>query len=185
MFWNSQWHMGEGYICNNAAYGPTKEHFADNAHWFWTGSGVLHDKLWQQNLSFTELVYFVKDAKDEKGGKFFPSFGILASYLLVADLAYAQCAPMPTINEMGSMVWTLQKGARNGLEKLGYPVKLEIEVASSFKKVYHFLDQDKDFSRIKLGCAFDGIMLEHSLCKLSWDKVLERVYNKKNLVQTR
>ncbi|KIK60172.1 hypothetical protein GYMLUDRAFT_59662 [Collybiopsis luxurians FD-317 M1] len=140
---------------------------------------MLHNKLQQQNSSFTELVHFVKDAKDKSGEKFFPSFGTLASYLLVTDLEYAQCAPMPTVDKMGSMVWTLRKGVRNGLEKLGYLVKSEVEVVLSFEKVYCFLDQDKHFSRIKEGCVFNGIMLEHSLCKLSQDTVLERVFRKK------
>ncbi|KAJ6514801.1 hypothetical protein C8R47DRAFT_915262, partial [Mycena vitilis] len=106
----------------------------------------------------------------------FHGLGQLGAYLLTADLVYAGAVVSPTVEEMGEMVWRLNKGATGGLERLGLIPK-RVKLVSSkqrpkessgvktafiylFKKVVENLPAD-----LLTRCGFDYIVLEHSLCK--------------------
>ncbi|KAJ4464251.1 hypothetical protein C8J55DRAFT_442642 [Lentinula edodes] len=170
---------GEHYICNPSAYGTTKGRVVANDEQFWNASKALWEKLLEPEISFTSIWRYIANAKNDQRKKLFPSFGNLSSYLLVADFAYAQWVPWPDIDEVAQAVFTLNKGALHGLQKMqlipasSYTQK---DVEESFKVLYQFLDKDPMFALVKTAVVFDPFMVEHALCKVSKDRVYERVY---------
>ncbi|KAJ3902276.1 hypothetical protein F5879DRAFT_805695 [Lentinula edodes] len=166
-------HQGknETYMCNPHIYGRTNGRSPSNAQHFWSSSKILHDKLIQEpNMTFTEIVNFIAAAKGLDKKTLFPTFGILTAYLLTVDLVYANRAPVPSLDEVAQMVCKLDKGGSRGLMKIGVALDSSSkQIAKGFIELFHFLDQDKEFSHIKHQVVFDPFLLEHSLCKASRD----------------
>ncbi|KAJ3812129.1 hypothetical protein F5876DRAFT_38110 [Lentinula aff. lateritia] len=164
----------ENYMCNPHVYGRTNGRSPSNAQHFWIGSEILHKKLLQEpNITFTEIVDFIATAKGLDKKTLFPTFGILTAYLFTVDLVYAGRAPIPSLEEVAKMVCKLDKGGSRGLMKIGVASDSSPkQIAGGFMELFHFLDQDKEFSHIKHKVIFDPFMLEHSLCKASRDSWL-------------
>lgn len=163
------------YFCHPGPYGRTNKRTYHNAQRFWDSSQQLHNKLNEPGWSFTAIVRFISSAKT-KGVRLFPSFGELSAFLLAADLVYAGRIAMPTVEEVGRMVFRLKKGALHGLVVLGLIPDQEASeqaVAEAFTKTYSFLDNNPRFSVIKAQVGFDVFVVEHSLCKLARDHILD------------
>lgn len=102
------------YFCNSRAYGQA------------TGRNVKHartyfneEKSWLKlfegkdsafKLGYVEAFQFLQ-RKDTMGRKFLPELGALTGMLITADLVYAGKVMLPTVEEMGHMVYILKKGA--------------------------------------------------------------------------
>ncbi|KAF9048171.1 hypothetical protein BDP27DRAFT_1243304, partial [Rhodocollybia butyracea] len=158
----------DNYFCNRIPYGATTGRTHHNTKAFWDGSEALHQELQNPAQSFTKMVKFIKR---------FPSFGDLGSYLLAVDLVYAGRIKSPSIEELGKMVYWLGKGAEHGLQKLGlvsFEDPQEAAVEHAFMAVHSFLDNDPAFGLIKEQVGFNFFVLEHSLCKLSRDNILDK-----------
>ncbi|KAJ6452986.1 hypothetical protein C8R45DRAFT_1112769 [Mycena sanguinolenta] len=111
----------------------------------------------------------------EKKKKRFPVLGPLASYLLTADLVYAEAVEGPTADEMGSIVQLLNKGAVSGLEILrlipprpklqkGYAKAKKEDCRRAFKQIFEKVEPEIPEDKQS---QFNYMVLEHGLCKFS------------------
>ena len=100
------------------------------------------------------------------GGRF-PLIGPLAGYLLAADMSYAGVVTVPTIQEVGIVIWKNGLGSRGGLITLnqipGKDAGKEMVVDATMR-LYDLLS-DVLPQDIRASIGFDAIMLEHALCK--------------------
>ncbi|KAF7329816.1 hypothetical protein MKEN_00245000 [Mycena kentingensis (nom. inval.)] len=113
------------YFCHPAAYGPAnksrKIQLADV--YFQNAStvniGALLKKKKKRSLSFSEFWAWLRGKT--KGAKRFPGVGPLTAYLIAADYTYTtpRLVEPPTIEELGNIICTMNKGAVAGLELLG------------------------------------------------------------------
>ncbi|KAH9918987.1 uncharacterized protein B0H18DRAFT_1122793 [Fomitopsis serialis] len=97
-----------------------------------------------------------------------PSSGPLTSTLLAADFAYAGKVKMPTVEEMGEVVWNLKAGVFAGLACLGLisgKSATQDEVCKAFKLAHDHLEA-KLSADVKSKIVFDPVMVEHTLCKV-------------------
>ncbi|KAF8144569.1 hypothetical protein K438DRAFT_1631669, partial [Mycena galopus ATCC 62051] len=97
-----------------------------------------------QNDSWAARFAFSKGGSPQKR---FPLLGPLGSYLLTADLVYAEAVESPTAEEMGSMIQLLNKGAVSRLEvlrlipqrkktKKGYSKAKVADCQQAFKRLF-------------------------------------------------
>lgn len=166
------------YFCNPGAYGSLNpKRTVTLAQSYWDAVGIAE---WETLLESSGKVSFMDIYKFFLKGspKVFQQIGDLAGYLLSADYVYAGVVEIPTIEEMGTIIRKINRGAVAGLEILGlisprgrttrgtYQKADEKECISGFRKLYEYLDgvlspEEKDI------VGFDTIMVEHTLCKLS------------------
>ena len=101
----------------------------------------------------------------------FHQIGPLTRLLIAGDLVYAGIITPPTVDEMGSLIASVSKGALQGLIKLNlvppankgddmYPEK----VTRAFTTLYHDLKGSLTSDEWKR-MGMDVLVLEHSLCK--------------------
>ena len=119
------------------------------------------------------LVKKIKDKQKPLEYNTFYQVGLLARLLIAGDLAYAGVIPKPTIEEMGRMIALVNKGALNGLARLGLlnlpnkGTKLsKEEVTVAFKVVHEYLTNNLTQEE-QDNMGMDPIVIEHSLCKLT------------------
>ena len=97
----------------------------------------------------------------------------LIRLLVAGDLAYAGIVEKPSVEEMGSLISVVSKGAVSGLNLLGllpdkktkhskYP---PTQVVNAFKLLFDRLKEALDAVEWN-DMGLDTIVLEHSLCKL-------------------
>jgi hypothetical protein len=97
--------------------------------------------------------------------KLLPALGSLQTYLVVADFAVAGRVTMPTLDEMGELIFTIGRGSKKGLELLGFSVGTIRESQYAFKCVYECLENW--FSvEAKAQMPLNTIAVENFLCKL-------------------
>ena len=126
----------------------------------------------EKQKSFTECVEWFRDTKDSEGNSF-RQIGPLIRLLVAGDLAYAGIVEKPSVEEMGSLISVVSKGAVSGLNLLGllpdkktkhskYP---PTQVVNAFKLLFDRLKEALDPVEWS-DMGLDTIVLEHSLCKL-------------------
>lgn len=97
----------------------------------------------------------------------FHGIGSLIAMLIAGDLAAAGVYNMPTPEEMGKHICNLDKGAQNGLLKLGLiSDKSKSDVEAAVVEVCKYLDEHLSEAEKKV-MGYSPIMVEHALCKYS------------------
>ena len=130
-------------------------------------SGIVFCHSWP-----TPILEWFRDTKDSEGNSF-RQIGPLIRLLVAGDLAYAGIVEKPSVEEMGSLISVVSKGAVSGLNLLGllpdkktkhskYP---PTQVVNAFKLLFDRLKEALDAVEWN-DMGLDTIVLEHSLCKL-------------------
>lgn len=98
-----------------------------------------------------------------------PGFGALTQYLVAADFSCSGAIAMPSTQEIGDVIATMQLGGLSGLRILGYLSAAgkhpKAEVVSAFEAFYQDvggvlgLNEQRDF-------GWNTIVAEHTLCKV-------------------
>lgn len=165
------------YICNSSAYGIHN-----------SGRGPEHAEAYWRALDSNDWPLFVKEGPVEfmECYKFFytksfparfPQIGALCGYLLAADYAYTELVCKPTLEEVGSVIRTINRGGASGLEILGLietrsrPTGTKStpgleECQEGVRRVHAFLESHLSQEEWNQG-HFDSIVIEHLLCKYS------------------
>lgn len=180
----------KSYFCDKGAYGPSnpmrKIELAE-LYWKTLATGKWTDFVDDRIVPFMECYQFFMAGQTPPD---FPQLGILASYLLTADFSY--CHPKvvesPTLQEMASLIRSLNKGAISALENLGFITPREVrgkkpgkanleETELALRRVYDLLKKIIPGECQEI-VNLDLIMTEHTLCKFSraihW-KVIEQL----------
>ena len=155
------------YLCIMSAYGPPQKIRSPalaSDHW-------RSSELWEEfldedvTLSFSEFYQLLRQ-------KNIKNVGELTAFLLAGDYVYAGVVEMPSVEEVGSLIWQLKKGALSGLRDIGLVSEdskvsvTEKEVISAFRSSYDFTKQKLDhYPGLADAITFDPLMMEHSLCK--------------------
>jgi hypothetical protein len=167
---------GEQYYCNKAAFGPSNVGRTTNsAPTYWKSSGLSECTDWlfnNQLPTFREQwKFFITKRVD--GEKAFPQYGNVVSLALTGDYVYAGKVLMPSVEDMGGVVWEIDRGGVAGLRGAGYfdSQRPSLDMThAAFEDVYHYLDAHLT-QREKELIGFNVLMVEHTLCKFS------RAYN--------
>ncbi|KAI0735666.1 hypothetical protein C8Q76DRAFT_612097 [Earliella scabrosa] len=108
-----------------------------------------------------------------------PLVGKLTGYLLAADLVYASKVQAPTLQELALVIRRNDLGSLRGLRTAnqlsdsdGQPSYAEVDAA--FQRVYHHLENALS-PEVRRRIGFDGIMVEHLLCKFQRTKDKDRI----------
>ncbi|EPS99840.1 hypothetical protein FOMPIDRAFT_85638 [Fomitopsis schrenkii] len=125
---------------------------------------ALH-KLWTKPPSRSKKI----EAKVPS--QYLPKMGNLALYLLCADLSYTCAVAKPSIELLGEMIAKLNSGAVNGLQTLGLVsadlAGKDLKDSVQAKFVWLFRELSGRLSEEEKGSmGFDGVVLEHTLCKV-------------------
>jgi hypothetical protein len=97
----------------------------------------------------------------------FPNIGGLSALLICGDLIEAGMLPMPTAHEWGGLIFSLDMGAKDGMEMLGLIKKKagREEVMEAFVSLNLALQQElKEAEKVEM--CYNVVMLEHALCKI-------------------
>ncbi|KAI0069447.1 hypothetical protein K474DRAFT_1680931 [Panus rudis PR-1116 ss-1] len=130
----------------------------------------IYNTLWKS--AHDKWPKFVKDTPKSAlecirfftNGQAWPQIGALMRILLLGDLILAGVVKMPGVEEMGNMIYRLDKGAVAGLSVLGLcPEKPSKEqVVTAFSQAHHsILESFSDAEREEM--HFDILTLEHAL----------------------
>ncbi|KAJ7133866.1 hypothetical protein C8R43DRAFT_894905 [Mycena crocata] len=170
----------ERYFCFADTYGPHNSkklvNLADDY------AAALEIDSWEAMLNgrdripFLECFNWLSGFRGKKIRRF-PVLGPLASYLLTADLFYAGVVEEPTVEVMGEVIATLNKGAAQGLQLLNLiPPRVTLKktwrktsttnATQGFRQLYQKVLARLPPDILEWG-GFDVIVLEHSLCKFS------------------
>lgn len=168
----------EKYFCDQRAYGtlnPSRS--TDLAHNYWDS---LKGGVWENLVGTSGQIPFMDCWQFFLSGRkppLFPQLGLLAAYLLTADLFYAGVVVEPTMEEMAVIIREMNKGAVAALERLrliaprpplkrskGKCDKEECRLAFKFitSRIKTLLPAELHSSLV-----VDWIMVEHTLCKFS------------------
>ena len=106
--------------------------------------------------------------------------GELTAFLLTGDYVYAGVVEMPSVEEVGSLIWQLKRGALDGLRDIGLVAEngqiavTEEETISAFTTLYDYTQKQLDeYPGLAEKMTFDPIMMEHALCKFHRLKILK------------
>ncbi|KAG2015111.1 hypothetical protein CC2G_008407 [Coprinopsis cinerea AmutBmut pab1-1] len=163
----------DSYFCRGDAYGSRNPNRSiQNASAYWKTITKRHwPRMAASNPTFQECWQWFRPAKQKDHDRLFPQLGDLGSYLLTADLAYANVCQFPTVDELASAIVELNKGAMNGLKRLGFirgrerSKKDKVAVVSEALRSLDALIRES-FGKDDLNEAgYDLICLEHILCK--------------------
>lgn len=165
--------LERSYFCDMSAYGHlnagrkvelAEQYWADSESAEWTSM------LAADSISFMDCYRFFTGS----GTPRFLHIGPLAGYLITADYVYAGLVEKPSVEEMGEIIWKLNKGGVKGLSKLGVYVPAEAEQGvrregkeeckQAFECIYSYLSIHLSKEK-QLRMGFDVIMVEHLLCK--------------------
>ncbi|KAJ7144541.1 hypothetical protein C8R44DRAFT_865450 [Mycena epipterygia] len=172
----------EDFFCDSGAFGASN--FRRTANLVEIYAGQLQKFSWKEKLGgqkqmpFLECWDWLRGDTDVQTEKRFPVLGPLAGYLLTADLSYVGVVIPPTLDDIATVIWDMNKGAVAGLEALhlitvrpksagGTRKRADKgEVKNAVKLLFKLLQQrlPKEMQR---AVRFDLIVLEHSLCKFS------------------
>ncbi|KAJ7495724.1 hypothetical protein B0H11DRAFT_2227248 [Mycena galericulata] len=177
------------FFCNGHAYGPHNSgRTVELAKVY--GPVVGFDNIAAQlleaffkqgrtTLEFTACWKWLKGKGPNKRVRF-SNLGPLGSYLLAADYTYAnpRLVDPPTLEELGQIICTMNKGAVHGLERLGLIPQRQISAKGDALqstpaacvrglKIVHSTLSAHLSPELQDQVRFDLIMIEHSLCKFS------------------
>ncbi|KAJ7589435.1 hypothetical protein C8J56DRAFT_723490, partial [Mycena floridula] len=158
----------ETQFCNRMAYGRTKGRTTANAEGFFLIAPKIDaylNRIAGDSKSFTTFWKVFKSTKHPEAIHAV-TFGDSAALLFAEDLVYAGRLTMPSDNEFASCVAQLDKGAVEGLQKLGL-VSLQSsksEIAAAFLQVCYIPTSANE--KAQMG-RFDVFLTEHTLCKYS------------------
>lgn len=151
------------YFCNKSAYGQATDRSVNYASYYWRASGSSNLTKWlysDELINFVDLFNLIRNA----GSSLLPSFGLLTSYLLAVDYASAGKATLPTVEEMGKVIFLIGKGALSGLQDLGFICTNPAETSVCFLAVFNELQRRiPAFRQGQMNFGF--FFLEHFLCK--------------------
>ncbi|KIM84095.1 hypothetical protein PILCRDRAFT_6400 [Piloderma croceum F 1598] len=176
----------EKYMCNPKAYGPYNcFHTTASAEQYWTTSGRPELTNWMkadEKPSYLDQWRFFKGtflkdasgkyAKDEKNKtiKAFPQVGNLIAHVLAGDYASAGKVELPSVEDMGEVITTIDAGGLKGLVAIGYLDGISRpsrdQVTDALREVYDYLDASLSGHQKRL-MGFGMLMVEHALCKFS------------------
>ncbi|KAI0741511.1 hypothetical protein C8Q80DRAFT_1273930 [Daedaleopsis nitida] len=132
------------------------------------------EELWAAFIGVLWLQSTRKVPGKCKNVKILPLFGALTAYLFTADLVYTGKVAAPTVEELGAIIHSNNLGSQRCLGILSPrcgPSSSEADTILAYE-VYTFLDHMLTKEE-KTSITFDGIMVEHLLCK--YQHVLRRV----------
>jgi hypothetical protein len=98
------------------------------------------------------------------GKKRFPGMGPLVGWLLASDYAYAGLVPMPSVSDVGRLIYKIDAGGKAGLELLGLKVGDIEACANSLQLVWDGVKSNFTTDEIA-NMGLEPITLEHALCK--------------------
>ncbi|KAI0640352.1 hypothetical protein C8Q79DRAFT_930644 [Trametes meyenii] len=111
------------YFCNARAYGQATTRSTENAEAYFEGEPawleVFKSKEPGWCMPYIEAYRFTQ--RVQRGRKILPQLGPLTGMLIAADLVYAGKVAMPSAEEMGEMVYLLDRGARYNTKGLSRP----------------------------------------------------------------
>lgn len=155
------------WFCNRRAYGSACAAMSlDNAAALWKASEKWEPWLAKnRNFTFTMLYDFLK--QKVQGVRLFTSVGELIAMVIAADITCTHIGTFPTVEETGSIIASIGKGARDCLV---HSLKLIPEDATPDQtrtmvvKLYQYIDKHlTNEQKIRMG--FHGLMMEHGMCK--------------------
>ncbi|KAF6764363.1 hypothetical protein DFP72DRAFT_1059348 [Ephemerocybe angulata] len=148
------------YVCDPSAYGAWTVMSPENAGSFWRATGKSSLSNWllgEEEKRFVDLMKMFIDSSD------LPSVGPLIGYLLAADYAIAGAVPLPSTEEMGQIIFRIDKGGMSGMNSLGYLCRTEEETGKAFtalwEKMLICIPQER-----RDAMNFNVFVLEHMLC---------------------
>jgi hypothetical protein len=150
----------DSFWCNKRAFGPPiAQRKKENAESFWAESANW--PAWLKvnpEPTFDDLISFFKR---------FYSVSELVGFVMAVDMVYAGFGVMETPEEMGSRIYSLDKGARSGLVYLGLigQESGREETIEAFCELYRYLESHLTPAE-KHAMTFDVFMVENTLCKL-------------------
>lgn len=168
---------GANWLCNQAAFGSASPartmknvpEFSRQAH------------RWPEWLALREasgVAITVIDIWDflrmkENGVRVFPSCGDLTAFVLAADIASAGLIPLPTGEQIGHVIATINRGAKAAMVKMQLIPEnashLETQAASA--RFYDFCTAKLPLD-LKVRRNWNGYQFENGLCKtqrVGWD----------------
>lgn len=170
--------VDEGYYCDIKAYGVTNpKRGIHHAEAYWKATEVNDWTTFINNSPTPFMTTYREFFYTGKQPSRFPQFGPLCGYLITADYVYTGLVKMPSMDEIGSVIRTINRGGAAGLELLGLieprarkgrtkSVPSEEECQQGVNRVYEILRRsltDNEWTQGK----FDPIVIEHLLCKYS------------------
>jgi hypothetical protein len=170
------------YFCDPGAYGARNpKRTVELASIYWE---ALADGKWERFINtciapFLECFNFIRCPASRKS---FPQIGPLAAYLLTADMSYSGIVSPPSLDDITTVVYDINKGAASALEKLGLVTprcgkgKLNRQECRNALEYIHGIVGRVLPSDQHAHLCYDYILIKHALCKFS------RV-SKKNLLQ--
>jgi hypothetical protein len=150
----------KSHFKNNNSYGPWRRIDIENVPTYFHAS---QDPTLAAFLTSEPRAQFSHVFNTLLKTKLLPGLGPLTIYLIVADYASVGLIAMPTVAEMGKIIFQLKAGAYKCLGRLGFPTSTVGEAQFAFQSVYH--DLESQFSLASATMPFNAITVEHSLCK--------------------
>jgi hypothetical protein len=152
------------FFCDKSAYGRATRRTVDNAETLWMTSGRQKFNRWllsdrpEHRKSFTDLLDLFDNSKA------FPSVGKLTGYLMASDYAIAGVVDMPTLEELGAIVFDIGKGAMTGLRLLELQCETKEETIQAIAHVDKLV-RDHFYNEELEKMDYNPFVLEHMLCK--------------------
>ncbi|KAI0641844.1 hypothetical protein C8Q79DRAFT_879040, partial [Trametes meyenii] len=156
------------YFCNARAYGQATTRSTENAEAYFEGEPAWLEMFKSKEpgwcMPYIEAYRFTQ--RVQRGRKILPQLGPLTGMLIAADLVYAGKVAMPSAEEMGEMVYLLDRGASaclrffRLLDRSSDKESVISVFTSLYNKVYSSFTEAECSTM-----TFDPIMFEHSLCK--------------------
>ena len=170
----------KAYFCDACVYGSGTSRSIDIVPDLWQAADLFWPQLMSMpKMSFTDFWQWLAKKKYDKhsnlahkGKKIFPQFGLLISYLLMVDYAYAGLVSPPSMAELANIVKHINAGGVHGLQLLGLldmasgSTLSNNSIQKAFEDFYHFLDSSLTLEE-KMDTGFDIFVVEHLLCKIT------------------
>jgi len=167
----------EEYFCDKGAYGvpnPFRTAALGQDYWKSLQGNIWEDFIAGRIISFIECWRFFLSGRNPP---LFPQLGLLASYLLTADLYYAGVVAKPAVDDMVTIIQEMNKGAVAALERLRL-IAPRVQMKKSKRKVNREECRKAfEFMAEYVGniipqhlhdvLCVDLVMVEHTLCKFS------------------
>jgi hypothetical protein len=168
----------EEYFCDKGAYGvfnPFQTAALAQDYWKSLQGNTWEDFVAGRIISFIECWRFFLSGRNPP---LFPQLGLLASYLLTADLYYAGVVAKPTVDDMVTIIQEMNKGAVAALERLCL-IAPRVQMKKSkrkgnreeCRKAFEFMAEyigNIIPQHLHDVLCVDLVMVEHTLCKFSW-----------------
>lgn len=163
---------GRTYFVNARAYGTASNYRVSDANRIWSSANnpaifnALFPPLPTARPSVIEFIRILRSKETHAGRSrvCFPQLGPLAAFQLAMDYVDADLLAMPSVAEMGQIVFIIGKGALRGLKALGYTCQTVEETTSAFEEVFAVVDRGlSDIEKER--CEFSVMQVEHHLCK--------------------